>query len=259
MTEDEIDERYAAAEAAVREAGALALRLREAPDALDVAQKSELDFSTGADLALERLIIERLGGRFGDQVLGEELGGSGADRVWVVDPIDGTYNYIHGLPHWCVSLAFVAGGEIRIGMIFNPVRNEFYAARRGHGAFLNGRRIAVSGARHLSRPLVEAGASLRLPVSDYLGLLERFFTHGYEFRRLGSGALGLAAVAAGQIDAYCELHINAWDALAGILLVREAGGWTNDFLGNDGLHRGNPILACTPAMREKLSELTGIS
>jgi myo-inositol-1(or 4)-monophosphatase len=259
VKDSEIDERYEAAELAVREAGALALRLREEPEALGIEQKGLLDFATEADRAAERLIIERLGRRFGDGVLGEEYGGGASERLWVVDPIDGTYNYIHGLPYWCVSLAFVAGGEILIGMVFNPMRDEFFSARRGYGAFLNGRPLSVSGAEHLARPLVEAGASNRRPAAEYVALVSRLIEHGCEFRRLGSGALGLASVAAGQTDAYCELHINAWDVLAGILLVREAGGWTNDFLKDDGLNRGNPILACTPAMRDRLVAATGIA
>jgi len=249
-----LDARFAAAQALAREAGALAVALRSGPaTSFAIESKSVLDFATEADRAVERLVIERLGKRFGDGVLGEEYGAQqeAVDRLWVVDPVDGTFNFMHALPVWCVSLAFMHRGEIEIGIIYNPDSNEMFTARRGRGAFLNGVKLAVSAGRHAA-PLIEVGHSNRQPLTQYLDLIGRVFAAGCEFRRLGSGALGLAAVAAGRTDGYLELHINAWDVLAGMLLVREAGGWTNDFLAGDGLRTGNPIIACTPELREKL-------
>ena len=276
LTESDLAARFAAAEMLAREAGALALSLRSGPEAaFAVESKSVLDYATEADRAVERLVIERLGTRFGDGVLGEEYGiqrsaassdaDSGTaglakgqqesvDRLWVVDPVDGTFNFMHGLPVWCISLAFMLHGEIEIGIIYNPESNEMFAARRGHGAFLNGTRLAVSAGRHAA-PLVELGCSNRRPLAQYLDLVARTFAAGCEFRRLGSGALGLASVAAGRTDGYVELHINSWDVLAGMLLVREAGGWTNDFLAGEGLLRGNPIIACTPELSGTLTAL----
>jgi len=249
-----LDARFAAAQALAREAGALAVALRSGPaTSFAIESKSVLDFATEADRAVERLVIERLGKRFGDGVLGEEYGAQqeAVDRLWVVDPVDGTFNFMHALPVWCVSLAFMHRGEIEIGIIYNPDSNEMFTARRGRGAFLNGVKLAVSAGRHAA-PLIEVGHSNRQPLTQYLDLIGRVFAAGCEFRRLGSGALGLAAVAAGRTDGYLELHINAWDVLAGMLLVREAGGWTNDFLAGDGLRTGNPIIACTPELREKV-------
>src|SRR5260221_286605 len=264
LPESELAARFAAAQVLAREAGALAIALRGGPaSAFGVETKSTLDFATEADRAVERLVIERLGKRFGDDMLGEEYGsqrnaGSDSatvgDRVWVVDPIDGTFNFIHGLEVWCVSLAFLVAGEIEFGIIYNPATNELFAAKRGRGAFLDGERIRVSGARHAA-PLIEIGCSNRRPVAQYLDLVGRTFAAGCEFRRLGSGALGLASVAAGRTDGYLELHINAWDVLAGIVPLREAGGWTNDFLAGDGLRKGNQIIACTPELRETLTGL----
>jgi myo-inositol-1(or 4)-monophosphatase len=264
LAESELAARFAAAQVLAREAGALAVALRGGPSsAFGVETKSALDFATEADRAVERLVIERLGKRFGDDVLGEEYGAQRnaasdsrtiGDRLWVVDPIDGTFNFIHGLKVWCVSIAFLAFGEIEFGVIYNPATNELFAARRGRGAFLDGERIGVSGARHAA-PLIEIGCSNRRPVAQYLDLIGRAFAAGCEFRRLGSGALGLASVAAGRTDGYLELHINAWDVLAGIVLVREAGGWANDFLAGDGLRQGNKIIACTPELRETLTGL----
>jgi myo-inositol-1(or 4)-monophosphatase len=257
MRHDEIEARFAAAQAVAREAGALAFELRFGRSAaLGVTAKDTLDFSTEADLAVERLVGDRLGNGFGDGMLGEEYGTAGggaplAERLWVVDPIDGTFNFIHGLPVWCVSLAYVDRGEIEIGVIYSPDTDELFAARRGHGATRNGATIHVSGGRHAA-PLVEIGCSRRRPLARYLDLVGRTFAAGCEFRRLGSGALGLARVATGETDGYLELHINAWDVLAGIAIVREAGGWTSDFLAGEGLSQGNPIIACTPELRETL-------
>jgi myo-inositol-1(or 4)-monophosphatase len=257
LAESDIAARFAAAQALAREAGALAVALRGGPAAsFAVESKSALDFATEADRAVERLVIERLGKRFGDGVLGEEYGAQqeAVDRLWVVDPVDGTFNFMHGLPVWCVSLAFMLAGEIEIGIIYNPDGNEMFTARRGRGAFLDGAPIKVSAGRHAA-PLVEVGHSNRVALARYLGLVGGVFGAGCEFRRLGSGALGLASVAAGRTDGYLELHINSWDVLAGMLLVREAGGWTNDFLAGDGLRGGNPIVACTPELRGTLAGL----
>jgi len=249
-----LDSRHAfSIELAVR-AGQLAQSMRHtlAP----VEAKSAIDFCTEADQAVERLIRDEVGRRFGDGVIGEEYGGDAADSLWIVDPIDGTAGYIHGTSRWCVSLAYMQAGRIELGVIYAPVENRLFVARRGGGASLNGRPIRVSGLRHGAAPVVEVGWSERRPLSAYCDLLQGLTAARMEFRRHGSGALGLADVAAGLNDGYVELHINAWDALAGILIVQEAGGWTNDFLADDGLTRGNLLLAATPEIRDRLVELT---
>jgi myo-inositol-1(or 4)-monophosphatase len=225
---------------------------------LAVANKGVLDVCTEADLAVERLLRQRLADRFGDAILGEEYGGTDGDRLWVVDPIDGTYNFVHGLPQWCISIGFVSNGAATFGVIFNPARNELFSACLGQGATLNGGLIRVSGDRHVDRPLIEVGRSNRQPIARYQELIGRLVADGCEFRRLGSAALGMAQVAAGRTDGYIELHANAWDVIAGIVLVREAGGWTNDFLAREGVAHGNPILACTPALQMRLRALSGI-
>ena len=193
--------------------------------------------------------------RFGDAVIGEEYGGAAADRVWVIDPIDGTVNFVHGSPRWCISIAYVADGEAEIGVIAVPATGEIFSAVRGQGAYCGEAPIRVSGMAHGASPLVEVGWSSRRPFSQYLSLLDALNRAECEFRRHGSGALGMVDVARGATDAYLELHINAWDVLAGLVLVREAGGWTNDFLAGDGLTNGNPIMACTPELRARLTAL----
>jgi myo-inositol-1(or 4)-monophosphatase len=247
----DLDARAALAVDVALRAGQLALAMRHNLGPADA--KSAIDFCTEADLAVERLIREEMAARFGgDSFIGEEYGGEAGDAVWVVDPIDGTAGYIHGTPRWCVSIAFVLAGVIEIGVIYAPVTDRLFIARRGRGAQMNGRPIQVSGLRHGAAPVIEAGWSERRPLGAYSELLARLTAARFEFRRLGSGALGLAEVASGLADGYVELHMNAWDALAGILLVEEAGGRVNDVLARDGLRRGNLVLASTPEIAEAL-------
>ncbi len=200
---------------------------------------------------MERLIRERLIAAFPqDTFFGEEAGGVFGSDVWVVDPIDGTANFARGIPHFCISIAFVRDLRTEVGVIYQPITDELYAARRGGGATLNGRKMAVSGLSDATHGLIEAGWSARLPPEPYIALLAQLYRAGAQVIRKGSGALGLAYVADGRTEAYCELHINSWDALAGLLLVAEAGGFVNDFLAADGLRRGNAVLGCTPALKD---------
>ncbi len=243
--------RYDFAMALAREAGTLAAEARQSLGVLEA--KDAMDYATSADHAVENLIRQRVADRFGDAVIGEEDGGAPASLVWVVDPIDGTTNYIHGTPRWCVSIGLLVEGEPEIGVIHAPDEGRLFAARRGRGAFLNGAPIGVSRMRHGASAVVETGWSPRRPFAAYTGLIGRLIADGIEFRRHGSGALGMADVACGQNDGYLEMHINAWDVLAGMVLVREAGGWLNAFLDGDGLTQGNPIVACTPEIKERLT------
>ena len=152
------------------------------------------------------------------------------------------------------GLAFPESGRRRGGGDIE----ETFAARRGHGAAMNGERIAVSGAADMAVATVELGWSTRRPVASYTRLVERVMSAGAGVRNIGSAAVALANVAAGRLDGYCELHINAWDCLAGIVLVQEAGGWVSDFLHGNGLLEGNALLACTPGLRIQLVGATGI-
>jgi myo-inositol-1(or 4)-monophosphatase len=250
MTHD-INARHAFAVDLAREAGVLASSLRQNLGALEA--KNPMDYATLADHAVEALIRDRIGKRFGDPVIGEEDGGTPADLVWVVDPIDGTVNYIHGTSRWCISIALLVDGTIESGVVHAPDEGRLFTARRGHGALLNEKPIRVSGLRHGASPVVELGWSPRRPIEAYNTVIRRLIAAGIEFRRLGSGALGVADTAAGLNDGYMELHINAWDVLAGLVLVQEAGGWTNDFLSGEGLVAGNPVIVCTPEIVARLA------
>ena len=254
-----LQKRFEAANVIVREAGALVRKLLAGRVAGTFKLKGNQDYFTEADGEVERLIAKRLSEAFpGDKFLGEEEGGTYGERTWVVDPIDGTANFARGIPHYSISMGYIEEGRPAIGVVYNPAVDELFAARQGGGAFLNGRPIRVSAIDDLRSATVELGWSTRRPMTDYVSMVGRVTATGAGFLRCGSGALGMAYVAAGRIDGYAELHINAWDTLAGIVLVEEAGGWTNDFLANDGLHRGNPILGCTPALRNALVAATGI-
>jgi myo-inositol-1(or 4)-monophosphatase len=224
-----------------------------------LAIKGPQDFLTETDGRVEAHIRGALAAAFpGDGFLGEESGGEAATRIWVVDPIDGTANFTRGIPHFCTSIAFMDRGVVEIGGIANPASGEVYFARRGRGATRDGKAIHVAATDLFDRASVEFGWSPRLPNSIYVERLAAILATGANVRRSGSGALALAYVADGRQDAYVELHINAWDCLAGLLLVREAGGLVNDFLAGDGLMRGNPVLAAAPGIADGISRATGI-
>lgn len=241
--------------ALVHEAGKLALAMRHGLAPIET--KNPIDFVTEADHAVERLVRTRIAAAYAEPVFGEEAGGEDADPTWVVDPIDGTAGYIHGTPRWCVALSYVANGQVQIAATYAPADDRLFVATRGGGATLNGRPIAVSNLRHGAAPVVEVGWSGRRDLELTLDLLRNLNRHRMEFRRHGSGALALAEVAAGLADGYVELHMNAWDCLGGMLLVREAGGAANDFFAGGDLLAGNLVAACTPEIAARLSELLG--
>ena len=225
------------------------------------SMKGRHDVVTAMDREVERFIRKAIAARYPDDVIiGEEEGGARAgDRVWLIDPIDGTANYARGIPHYCVSIGYLERRIPTVGVIYDPSHDWLYSAARGEGASCNGARLAVSSVAELETATVECGWSTRRSTADYIALVTRVMEAGCAMRRVGSGALGLADVAAGRSEAYCEMHINAWDCAAGILLVREAGGHTNDFFAGDGLAAGNPVIATNSALCVKLANLIGIA
>jgi len=223
------------------------------------SMKGRHDVLTAMDGEVERFIRAAIGERYPDDaIIGEEQGGGAGERLWLIDPIDGTANYARGIPHYCVSIGYLELGVPTVGVLHDPSHDWLYSAAQGEGAWCNDARLTVSGCDGLDAATVECGWSTRRSAADYLALLTRVMDAGCAVRRVGSGALGLADVAAGRSEAYCELHINAWDCAAGILLVREAGGHTNDFFGGDGLVAGNPIIATNDALCAKLAAVIGI-
>lgn len=246
--------RLIAAEAVAREAGALARR-RFASAAFKVGFKGPQDYLTEVDGETEELISRRLNSVFPDDgFIGEETAareGRGK-AVWVVDPIDGTSNFARRHPHFCVSIACLIGGRLEVGVIYDPMRDELYSAWLGGGARLNGEKIRPSNVTSLGSSAIEIGWNARAGADRYLDLVRRVVQCGAAPSRTGSGALAIAYVAAGRSDGYVEQHIKAWDCLAGVLLVREAGGYVSDFLAGDGLAKGNPLIACAPGVKDAL-------
>jgi myo-inositol-1(or 4)-monophosphatase len=250
----EISERARLAETVIRKAGALAADYYSRRAALSIENKGVQDVVSEADRNCEELIVAALTRHFPeDGFLGEEGGlRSEGKLIWVVDPIDGTDNFLRGIPFWCVSIGLVADRQALLGYIYNPVTEELFSAVKGGGAFLNGEAIRVSDTADVERARICLGFSYRRPVAPHARVVKALLDAHCEYSRLGSGALGVAYTAAGRFDAYWEHHINAWDVAAGLAIVSEAGGVTNDFLAGDGMQRGNEIFASTPALAPKL-------
>jgi myo-inositol-1(or 4)-monophosphatase len=254
----EIEARYWAALGIVREAGRLAADHYHGRGDLDIERKGTQDLVSEADRACEDIVVERLSSLFPDDgFLGEERGtrNAGAKAIWIIDPIDGTANFLRGIPFWCVSLGLLVGNDFVIGVIYNPLTEELYAARQGEGATLNGKPIAVTQVKSLDEARLCVGFSYRRPVEPHAEALKSLLDAHCEYSRLGSGALGLALTADGRFEGYWEAHINAWDVAAGLCIVKEAGGRVNDFLSGDGLHRGNAVLATNPHLYSSLHGL----
>lgn len=257
-------ERHALAETVAREAGRYALGRFRDRSRLTIGRKGAHDEVSDADRETEALIRARIAEAFpGDAVLGEEggFGDTGADDggwLWVLDPIDGTACFVAGIPVWCVSVAVAHAGRPVIGIIEDPNTGETFSARAGQEATVNGVPIRSSNARDLGAGSVAVGYSARVSPKATLSALTALLEAGGMFQRNGSGALSLAYVAAGRLIGYYEPHINSWDCFAALVLLEQAGGWHNDFLANDGLHRGNTLLATAPGMAEELRRLFGV-
>ncbi len=216
-----------------REAGEILLRHWHDRGALTVSTKRAGDFLSEADIAAETHLRDRLAAeRPGDGWLGEESGGAGGTaRRWIVDPLDGTTNFLRGIPHWAVSIGLEEAGEFVAGVVHDPVKGETFAARRGGGAMLNGAPIRVAGTRDLAPALFGTGIPFgTMPhIDDHAAELARLMPHCAGVRRMGAAALDLAYVAAGRLDGFWERRLKPWDIAAGLVLLREAGarieGW----------------------------------
>jgi len=249
-----IDARLAFATQLVREAGDLAAGFFARRATLTRETKGPQDFVSIADREVEALIRARLAEAFPqDGFLGEESGGGAGERCWVVDPIDGTNNFLRGLPLWGVSIAYAIAGEPAIGLIYLPVVGRLYSAVRGGGAWSDGVPIHVSRITDLAQATIAVGLSRRMSPDLTLPVIETVLRSGATLRCLGTCVVALAMVAEGTVDGYFEAHVQAWDCLAGILIVREAGGWINKVPGPLMLAHGAPLLASTPALFDRLA------
>jgi myo-inositol-1(or 4)-monophosphatase len=257
-----LERRLDAALRIAEQAGALALGLRPPPGAATAATlKGAQNWLTEADGAVESFVARALAEAFPeDGFQGEETGKTRAGRLrWVLDPIDGTANFARGGDRWCVSLGLIEDRTALLGVLCAPAARETFAARQGAGATRNGAPIHAAATTDLRRAIVEVGWSPRLPNEAYRRLLARVMDAGAAARGGGSGAMALADVAAGRLDAYVELHINVWDVAAGLAILAEAGAHVSPFLEGDGPVSGNPILAAAPGIAEALSRIASLT
>ncbi|MBP1876398.1 myo-inositol-1(or 4)-monophosphatase [Ensifer adhaerens] len=240
-------------------AGALVLRGFEESASRGFSMKGPQDFLTETDAASEAHIRKAIAEHFPDDgFFGEEGGGSISNRLWVVDPVDGTANFARSIPHFCISIAYIENGRAEIGAIYNPALDELYFAERGVGATRNGQPITVSATTAFETASVEMGWSGRVSNEIYLETIRDLLALGTNVRRAGSGALALAYVADGRSDAYIELHMNSWDCVAGLLLVAEAGGDVCPFMEIGSLRHGGPVLASAPGIAPGISQASRI-
>ena len=254
-----LDARLATATAIAQEAGRLAMEWWSGERALGTTFKGRHDFLTQADGAVETLIRTRLAAAFPDDAfVGEEGGGAAGARQWVVDPIDGTSNFATGVADWCISIAFVQDGVASIGVIFAPVLAELYVGCIGRGAAKNGVPMRVAQSVDAGSAVLDIDWAPNVPKRTFIDLLARVMEAGFDFRRAGSCAMALARTASGARHGYIQLWTKPWDALAGVVLVREAGGYTSRFEDGLALANGNPILASAPGLADTLIELSGI-
>jgi myo-inositol-1(or 4)-monophosphatase len=259
MSGTELAERLEAAARTARVAGALALDHFRNRDRLVVDRKGRQDLVSRADRDTEALIRRELEAAFpGEAYLGEEGGGVEAERLWVIDPIDGTLNFLRGLPCWAVVIAWVERGRTLLGVTYDPVHDELYAACRGAGASLNGRPIRVSPTERTDEALVALTFNFRQPAEPYLRLIDGLIAHGCEHRRMGSTAMALCHVADGRCDAMATLSCSSWDVLAGLLTAEEAGGVASDFVASHGLLGHGGVMASTPALAAAVGEASGL-
>ncbi|MFT7510668.1 MAG: myo-inositol-1(or 4)-monophosphatase, partial [Sulfitobacter sp.] len=256
---DDADARTAFAVQLIRLAGELAQEGFVAQSQQKIVMKGPQDFLTETDLAVEEYIKSELLAEFPDDgFFGEETGGAHKENYWVVDPIDGTANFARGIPHYCIAVAYVENNEIELGLIFNPPFDELYVSRKGAGTTRNGNVVHVSNVEDIATTSVEVGWSNRLPDIAYLNIVASVLSEGANARRASSGALGLAYVADGRSDGYVELHMNAWDCLAGLLMVRESGGVIAGTCLGEDLRNGGSVLAATPKIAPMLARASNI-
>jgi myo-inositol-1(or 4)-monophosphatase len=232
---------------AARAAGTLILRNLNRVEGLVVMEKERMDFASEVDRAAEALIMRELKRAYPrHSFLAEESGEHGKSRQqWVIDPLDGTHNFLRGFPHFCVSIAMLDDGEPVYGVIYDPLRDETFTASKGDGAFLNDRRIRVSAREGLAGALLATGFPYRQRrhLEPQLEATKLLLNSAEDIRRTGSAALDLAYVACGRLDGFYETGLRPWDMAAGCLLVREAGGRYCDFAGRDGLPESGNLVA----------------
>ena len=246
---------------AARAAGNVILRYMNRIDGLTVVEKQRMDFASEVDKLAESEIVKELRRAYPDHaIVGEE--GSAIGRgplTWVIDPLDGTHNYLRGIPHFSVSIAMLDKGVPVYGVVFDPLRNELFTASKGDGAYLNDRRIRVSKRENLGGAMIATGFPYRqrAHLDAQLAMTRALLGQAEDIRRSGSAALDLAYTAAGRYDGYFEIGLKPWDMAAGVLLVHEAGGRYGDFAGRDGIPESGNLIAGNLNVAKAMTDAIG--
>ncbi len=247
---------------AARKAAAIINRASLDLDLIQVSIKGRRDFVTEVDRAAEAAIIETLSTAYPQHAFlaeesGASSGGGDAEYTWIIDPLDGTTNFIHGFPQYAVSIGLRHRGQMAQAVVYDPTRNELFTATRGRGAFLNDRRIRVSRRGKLKESLIGTGFPFRKldHLDEYVRMFKRITEETAGIRRPGAASLDLVYVAAGRLDGFWEFGLSPWDMAAGSLMILEAGGMVSDFDGNDDFLFAGNIVCGTPKIHEQLLAL----
>ncbi|RCS31296.1 inositol monophosphatase [Rhodanobacter denitrificans] len=246
---------------AARSAGNVILRYMNRIDGLHVVEKQQMDFVSEVDKLAEAEIVKELRRAYPDHaILAEESGAIGKGPLtWVIDPLDGTHNYLRGIPHFSVSIALLEKGVPIHAVVFDPLRDELYTASKGDGAYLNDRRMRVGKRENLGGAMIATGFPFRQRehLAAQLDMTRAILGQAEDIRRSGSAALDLAYVAAGRYDGYFEIGLKPWDMAAGVLLVHEAGGRYGDFAGRDGIPASGNLIAGNLNVAKALTDAIG--
>jgi myo-inositol-1(or 4)-monophosphatase len=239
---------------AARSAGDIILRSSSNIERLQVDQKSKNDYTSEVDRGAEQEIIKIIKAAYPEHgFLAEESGSQGNnDFLWVIDPLDGTTNFLHGFPQYAVSIALKIKGKLEVGVIYDPLRDELFTASKGGGAMLNNRRLRVTKQNSMRGALIGTGFPFKHQehLDAYLQMFKTICIESAGIRRAGAAALDLAYVAAGRLDGFWEIGLHEWDMAAGILLVQEAGGVVTDFSFNDNYIDSGNIIVGNPKMQQ---------
>ena len=236
---------------AARKAGDVILQSYDRLDTINATSKGQHDFVTDVDKRAETKILEIIKKAYPNHaILTEETGAHAGDQnaMWIIDPLDGTHNYMRGFPHFCVSIGFKQRGKLEHALVYDPIRQEVFHASRGHGARLNDRRLRVTQTLYLDDALIATGFPVRNTkhLLPYLNQFNALMPHLANIRCSGSAALDLCYVAAGRLDGYFEMDLHPWDMAAGSLIVQEAGGMISDWQGQENYLDNGALIAATP-------------
>lgn len=246
---------------AARTAGNLIIRAQTDVENLTIIEKGHNDFATHVDRLAEEVIIDTIHRVYPQHaILGEEsgfIGNRDAEVTWIIDPLDGTTNFLHGFPQFCVSIAVQQNEKITHGVVYDPTRDELFTASRGNGAQMNGRRLRVSKRDKLDTALLGTGFPFREFgfLDEYLTFFKALIPNCAGIRRAGAAALDLAYVAAGRLDGFWEFGLKPWDLAAGSLFIQEAGGWVTTLDGKADFLEAKSILAAPPRIHQQMLEL----